>query len=289
MSGIDHLVLATRDLDAARQHYSALGFILTPPARHPFGTGNSLVQLDGAFLELLAVVAPEDIPGPQPGYFNFAAFNRDYLARGEGFSMLVLDSGNARAEQARMKAAGLASYEPFDFSRMARLPSGEEVTVGFSLAFATDAAMPDAAFFYCQQHAPQHFWKPEYQRHANSAATMEEIGLVAERPEKVGPFLTAFADAATTPLNGGLSVDTGRGVISALTPEAFRAHWGFAPENAHEGARLAAFRIGVDDSAAALKAVEDSGVAAVIEHNRAVIAPGHLFGTGLVLAPRSRA
>jgi catechol 2,3-dioxygenase-like lactoylglutathione lyase family enzyme len=288
MSGIDHLVLAVGDLEAARRRYAALGFTLTPPARHPFGTGNSLVQLEGAFLELLGVVAPEDIPQAAPGQFNFAAFNRDYLARGEGFSMLVLASEDARGEQVRMRAAGLESYSPFDFSRQARLPSGEEVTVGFSLAFATDAAMPDAAFFYCQQHAPEHFWKREYQRHANGAEAVEEVGLVAERPHEAGPFLAAFADTAAIATEGGLAIDTGRGTISVRNPDAFRAHWGFAPESAHEGPRLAGFRLGVSDGGAALKAVEASGVTAVIEDGRAIVAPRDLFGTGLVLAPRGR-
>lgn len=289
MSGIDHLVLAVSNLEAARRRYAALGFTLTPPARHPFGTGNCLVQLEGAFLELLAVMAPKNIPEPQAGRFSFAAFNRDYLAKGEGLSMLVLASGDARAEQVRMKRAGLESYEPFDFSRQAKLPSGEEVTVGFSLAFATSAVMPDAGFFYCQQHAPEHFWKAEYQRHANGAVTLEEVGLVAERVDEAGPFLAYFADSAARPMQGGLSIDTGRGTITMLDAEAFRTHWGFAPESAHEGPRLAAVRLGVRDVAAALKAVEHSGVAAVIERHRAVIAPGNLFGTGLVLAPRSRA
>ncbi len=288
MIGIDHLVLAVRDLEEARRRYRALGFTLTPPARHPFGTGNSLVQIDGAFLELLGVVAPEDIPAPVPQHFNFAAFNRDYLARGEGFSMLVLASEDARAEQVRMKVAGLESYDPFDFSRQAKLPSGEEVTVGFSLAFATNAAMPDAGFFYCQQHAPKHFWKADYQRHANGAATMEEVGLVAEGPDEAGSFLAAFANAVAVPVEGGLSLDTGRGVISVLTPDAFRAHWGFAAESAHEGPRLAAYRLGVNDAATALKAVEGSGVEAIIAQDRAAIAAEHLFGTGLVLAPRSQ-
>ena len=188
-----------------------------------------------------------------------------------------------------MAAAGLESYAPFDFSRQAKLPSGEEVTVGFSLAFATSAAMPDAGFFYCQQHAPEHFWKAEYQRHANGAASMEEVGLVAGQPDEAGRFLAAFANAAAVPVDGGVSIDTGRGMISVLAPDAFRAHWGFAAESAHEGPRLAAFRLGVNDVAAALKAVESSGVSAVIEHHRAAIAPEHLFGTGLVLAPGGRA
>ena len=46
VDGIDHLVLCVRDLERARDLYRRLGFTLTPPARHPFGTGNSLVQFE---------------------------------------------------------------------------------------------------------------------------------------------------------------------------------------------------------------------------------------------------
>jgi hypothetical protein len=45
MKGIDHLVLCGRDLEAMRARYKEMGFTLTPRAEHPFGTGNSLVQL----------------------------------------------------------------------------------------------------------------------------------------------------------------------------------------------------------------------------------------------------
>ena len=54
--GIDHVVLCVRDLEAARAAFQHLGFTLTPHAVHPFGTGNSLVQLQGCFIELLTVV-----------------------------------------------------------------------------------------------------------------------------------------------------------------------------------------------------------------------------------------
>ena len=287
MSGIDHLVLATRDLETARMRYRALGFTLTPPARHPFGTGNSLVQLDGAFLELLSVMAPQDVPEPEGDCFSFAAFNRDYLSNGEGFSMLVLASDDARRERQRMQAAGLETYEPFDFSRRAKLPSGEEVTVGFSLAFTSHRAMPAAGFFYCQQHAPQHFWKAEYQRHANTATTIEEVGLVADVPGDIAAFMAAFADAKARAMPaGGIEVDTGRGRLTIRTPADFGDHWGFAAPAGHPGARLAAFRLGVVDLATARDCVADSGVAAVTGRQRIVIAPRHLYGTGLVLAQR---
>ena len=82
--GIDHLVIAVRDLDRAREAYRRLGFTLTPEARHPFGTKNSLVQLDGAFLELVAIGDPAAIPEPTPAFFSFAAFNHDFLEGARG-------------------------------------------------------------------------------------------------------------------------------------------------------------------------------------------------------------
>ena len=40
-----------------------------------------IIQLRGAYLELLALTRPQDVPKDRPGHFSFAGFNRDYLAR----------------------------------------------------------------------------------------------------------------------------------------------------------------------------------------------------------------
>src|SRR5688572_20832003 len=167
MKGIDHLVLCGRSLDAMRETYGRIGFTLTPPAQHPFGTQNSLVQLDQTFLELLSLGDEAKIPEHDEQRFSFAAFNRDFLKRQEGFSMLVLDSGSARQDVANYRRLGLRIYEPFDFSRRAKLPGGQEAVIGFSLAFVSSPDMPMCGFFCCQQHAPQYFWQESYQRHAN--------------------------------------------------------------------------------------------------------------------------
>src|SRR5262249_19739276 len=124
MKTINHLVLAGHDLEAMRAHYARLGFTVTPRGQHPFGTGNALIQLHGTYLKSLAVTAPQDLPEHDAGHFSFAAFNRDYIARHQGFSMLVLDSADARADIKAWRAAGLHTYEPFDFSRTAKLPDG---------------------------------------------------------------------------------------------------------------------------------------------------------------------
>jgi hypothetical protein len=245
MKGIDHLVLCGRDLEAMRESYAALGFTLTPEARHPFGTGNSLVQLEGCFLELLSVLDPAKIPEHEAERFSFAAFNRDFLKRREGLSMLVLDSIDARADVARFRTAGLRTYKPFDFSRKARLPDGSEVTVGFSLAFVTDPKLPNLAFFTSQQHAPEHFWKPQYQRHPNRALTVLEVCLVAEKPADHAAFLSAFSGFNAEPVKGGITVRTARGNISCVTPQRFADTFARPTSDLSDGPRFGGFTIGV--------------------------------------------
>jgi Glyoxalase-like domain len=281
MKGIDHLVLAGRDLDAMRRRYAALGFTLTPQALHPFGTGNSLVQLQGCFLELLTVVEPSLIPEHAPDHFSFAAFNRDFLERREGLSMLVLDSADARADAAAFRVAGVTTFPPFDFSRKAKLPDGGEATVGFSTVFATLPGATAAGFFTCQQHAPQHFWKPDYQRHANTARSIAEVALVAASPIELKPFLDGFSGVAGEAGADGLTYTTGRGRIVVLTPEAYFARYRLAPPNLNEGPRFAAFTLGVADLDAVVRHAADANIAMTGARGRYLLAPEDAFGTAL--------
>ncbi len=245
MKGIDHLVLCGRNHLAMRESFSALGFTLTPQAQHPFGTGNSLVQLEECFVELLSVFEAGKIPAHEARHFSFAAFNRDFLAEREGMSMLVLDSSNARADAAAFRSAGLKTYEPFQFSRKARLPDGREATVGFTLAFVTDPAMPDVAFFTSQQHAPEHFWKPDYQRHANRAVTIVDVSLVAERPQEHAAFLSAFTGVPAIASDNGITLRTGRGNVSCITPKSFERSFLRASPDVSRGPRFGGITIGV--------------------------------------------
>jgi catechol 2,3-dioxygenase-like lactoylglutathione lyase family enzyme len=285
MRGIDHLVLAVADLEAARQRYGALGFTLTPPGRHPFGTANSLVQLDGVFLELLSIAEPAAIPPHKAGRFSFAAFNRDYLGQGEGLSMLVMDSRDARADYDEFRRAGLVTYEPFDFSRGARLPSGEEVTVGFSLAFTSHPDIESAGFFVCQQHAPQYFWRPEYQRHENTAQTVQEVCLVADRPLQLAGFLQAFAGSDDIVASDSrLEIATGRGKLMVLTGDGFGERYGTAPPASHRLPALAGYSVGVSSLNTVKAITERASVATADGDGRLTIVPEDAFGTALAFA-----
>ena len=219
--GIDHLVLCVNDLKKARAHYEKLGFTMTPEAQHPFGTGNTLAQLQGCFLEVLSVTRPELITEASNEVFSFAAFNRDYLKRNEGMSMLVLDSSDERADRAEFLDKKLHVHAPFDFQRLAKLPDGREETVGFSLTFLSDHSLPDMGFFTCKQWRPDLFWKEQYQQHANGALGIDEVFIVSPDPAGPTKFLAAFADSLEIETdNGAARVSTPRGILGVYTPEA---------------------------------------------------------------------
>ncbi len=261
--GIDHLVLPVQDLDAAAEFYRALGFTTTPRAQHPFGTSNVLVQLQGNFLELLAVTEPAKIAEADPGHFSFGTYNRDFLTKREGLSMLVFESRDARADQAEFAAAGLETYPPFDFSRLAKLPEGGEVTVAFSLTFVTAPDAPEAVFFCCQQHAPEYFWKPAYQSHANGAELCSEVIMVAEDPPALAGLYAGLQGAiAVSDNDGDLSIATARGSVSVLTPETFRHRFpGALFATAPQGPFFAGYQITVPDVSPLEELLRDNAVA----------------------------
>ena len=97
----------------------------------------------------------------------------------------------------------LTTYDLFDFSRLARQPDGRDVTVGFTLAFASVPELPEAMAFTCQQWRPDLFWKAEYQIHANSAERINEVFLIAEDPVPAETFIKGLG---LDPIYGRVSV-----------------------------------------------------------------------------------
>ena len=282
---VDHLVLAVNDLEAAREAYRRMGFTLTPPAQHPWGTANSLVQLQGNFLELVAVAEPAKIPPLEPGRFSFGAFNQAFLKRRQGLSMLVFQSTDARRDQAEFKARGLETYEAFDFSRQAKLPDGSLKTVAFSLAFVTEPRMPDAAFFTCQQHAPEIFWKPEYQRHANGARAVVEVVMFANDPRGFVEFFGKLVEPeAITRSEGLLRVALGQGALTML--DATRLAQRFTATrlgNVLRKPHFAGYSIAVENLGAAEVLLRRNDVPAVRNEDRLQIATEHGLGAVIEL------
>ena len=274
MKGINHLVLAGHDLEAMRAHYRSLGFTVTPRAQLPFGTGNSLIQLHGTYLEPLAITAPQDVSEHRPGHFSFGAFNRDYLARHEGFSMLVFDTPDARADIKAWRAAGLQTYAPIDFSRAAKMVDGQEMTLSFSLAFVSHPAAPWLGLFACQHYTPEYFAQPRYLQHANGATAVQDVWIVGETAPDLAGFMQTVTGAKAISEDPSVTVlQTRIGSIVLARPAAFESAFGLAAPHADDGPHLAALTV----------ACQTMGQLADLPKvgDRHVLAPEGNFGTAI--------
>ncbi len=138
---------AVSDLDAEADFYARAGFTVGARNRHPpaWGTQNHIVQLPGCFVELLAMADTSAIVPHGERHFSFGAFNRDFLARGQGLSMLVLEGQDSAAEAQAFRSAGIGDFDLFDFARDARRPDGSPTKVAFTLALRAMPPRPISA------------------------------------------------------------------------------------------------------------------------------------------------
>jgi len=282
--GLDHIVHAVRDLDAAGERYRSLGFTVGARNRHPWGTHNRIVQFPGFFIELLTIGEPELIEAPRSRAISFGAVTREFLARHEGLAMLVLEGKGAAADAEAFRAAGIGDFDVFDFAREAKHPDGSSVKVAFSLAFAADAKAPDTGFFTCQQRFPENFWNPAFQQHTNSVSGVAGVVMVAENPSDHHVFLSAFSgvrDIHAT--SNGIAIATPRGEIQVMDPAAYRLHYGTEPPDISRGLRLAALRLFVRDMSIARSAL---GNAAAEHRGALVVGPAQAHGATIVLEAR---
>jgi hypothetical protein len=154
-------------------------------------------------------------------YFSFGAFNREFLARGQGLAMLALQ-GQGAADTEGFRAAGVGDFEPFNLEREATRADGTTAKLAFSLAFARDAGAPGVGFFTSLHRYPENFWNPAFQVHANTAVGIAGIVLVADNPSDHHIFLSAFTgERELLATAAGIALKTPRGEIQVMTPDAF--------------------------------------------------------------------
>lgn len=109
LTGIDHLVIVVRDLDAATASYRGLGFTVVPGGRHPVGTHNALIALaDGAYIELIAFLEPDR---PQEHRWWRP------LHQGGGLVDFCMGTDNLAADVAALRKAGVEIDDPRPLTR----------------------------------------------------------------------------------------------------------------------------------------------------------------------------
>lgn len=203
ISGIDHVVIAIRDLDRARAVYERLGFTLTPRGVHTLGSQNHCVMFERDYFELLA--PPRAHPAMQ--YYN------DFLARGEGLAAIALATEDATTAHAVLRANGIEADAPLDFARPVELPEGPR-DAAFRIVQLPIDQTPGCRTFLCQHFTRDVVWRPEYQRHALGATGLAGVAVVVEDPARTAPSYARIFDTHPRPIDEGLRVDTGSAPIA---------------------------------------------------------------------------
>jgi hypothetical protein len=276
---IDHCVLPVGDLAVARERLTALGFTVAPEGRHPFGTTNSCIYFqDGSFVESLAV--------GDEGKWNataikgnvFVARDRAFrFRRGEnGFSALALSTGNAAADQARFKAAGISAGPMLRFTRAARDREGKRDRASFRLAFAADLRSPDAYFFTCERvHLPS-IDMDALRHHPNGVVAIGSVIASEPQPSRFADFLSGLTGTKRICVrDGGIQVALGKSDLSVLDNDSLMREFGLAGGHGR-GLRLRAIVFRTADIERTGSAFEDAGIETRILGERLVVdaAPG---------------
>ena len=276
--GLDHLVIAVRDLEAAARTWRALGFTLSPRGTHSehMGTGNYTIMFGDDYLELLGVLA--DTPRNAP--------LRAYLREREGIERAAFTTVDAAAGVAELVARGIAAQGPLEFGRPIDLPDGGRAQARFrTFDWPADARPGGLRLFACEHLTREAVWIPELQRHANGAQRIERVEVLAREPRQAAERLGALidqpaasaGDAAWRVPSGG-----GRAEFVFLDRQSLAARYPAALTDAlpEEGAAVLVLRVA--DPGAARAALRGTPTAEC--DGGLVVSPSHASGLVLVLA-----
>lgn len=201
--GIDHVVIAVRDLERARRSFTRLGFTLTPRGVHTLGSANHCIMFGSDYIELLA------LPQPHPAL----AYYSDFLAKGDGLAAVALASEDAQAAHAELIGSGIAADAPLDFSRPVRLPEGER-SAAFRIVQLPPAQTPGCRAFLCQHRTRELVWRPEYQSHTLGVTGLAAVAVVAEDAVAAAREYARLFDVVAREIDEGLLIATGSAPIA---------------------------------------------------------------------------
>jgi hypothetical protein len=228
--GIDHPLLATRDINALRDRLISLGFNMTEIGKHPWGTSTSLAMFEGCLLEIMGIYDATLIDAVPAGDFRFGRHVYEHLQQHEGIALTALHSLDSQADAVVAKKAGLVVAGHLEFGRDVTLPDGRADRTKTTLALLPDPEFPRLSYFLCQQHRPDLIYVPEWLSHPNTANGIGGVTISACPSTHAAlkrKFTGLYGDV--THVAGGFSVQTANGTMTIQSPDAVEKEFGSLP------------------------------------------------------------
>jgi catechol 2,3-dioxygenase-like lactoylglutathione lyase family enzyme len=192
---LDHVGLATTNLESARRAYERLGFTLSPRSMHagstqaggsvvPWGSGNHCAMFESGYLELLGLVdasLPSNV--------------KQMVARYEGLHIVALECASADETYRHAVALGVAAREPITLERDASFGIDGSATrrARFRNVYLDPVAYPEGRFILIEHCTPDVLWQPHLLEHANGAIGLDAVYFVsADVSDTVRRFAALF-------------------------------------------------------------------------------------------------
>ena len=280
--GIDHSVVAVRDLERAREVYNRLGFTTTPRRRFAeWGTANYGVMFERDFIELLGIVDPdaEVTPGLE-----------DYLVDGEGIMAVALHADDVKAARVELSKGGFYPSDLNETEITLEAPDGP-VSQRFRWLRIAAETTPDMYMMLVQPLTPQTMRRPEWLAHANGACAIACLTVVVDDPlGQMGSYEALFGPGSSAPTDNTLAIHTGHGALIFVTGDNFSLMHPRVTAMSRRTPFIGAMSLETGDVRATAALLERNGVPHEFSDEGVVrVAPEHACGVVLEFAPHQAA
>lgn len=211
--GIDHPVIAVRDMQGSHRAYQRLGFTIPPLGSHlEWGTGNWCIMFPGDYLELRGIVDGSRY-----------THNLDkFLEEREGLMGVAFATRGSAESYATAKASGLAPTALKELTRRFALPEGDAFPK-FRLVYLSEADAPGLlTSVICEHLTPELIRRPEWLTHANGVrAVLDQTTVVTDLAAARAAYERLFDPGTVSGSADRVVARPGRGAtLTAMTPAA---------------------------------------------------------------------
>jgi len=205
ISGVDHVIIAVKDLDAEHARAAKLGFTTTEITPHVgWGTANTCIMfpgLDGQgdYVEILG------IRDPNIGTNGLAEHLDE---QGEGMLSIAL-KGIADKATTVFDAQGINHFGIEALHRDVQVTPGRSQRASFRLVRPQRGPFSPVPAFVCEHLNPGIVWADRFLTHANGAIGIQAIQIMMSHDQNIGSgyealISGAFSEDAAGPIGGDL-------------------------------------------------------------------------------------
>jgi len=279
--GLDHPLIAVKNMASAREAYGSLGFTVSPQGMHPWGTATSLMLFHRQIIEIVAIGDCSLLDGYPAGDFIFGRHVERYLNECDGVALSALYTGDAQAVETELTARRISCSGTINFGRDVVRSDGQADRTKTTLKVFTNTKYPRLSVFACQQHRRDLLEFPHLMEHANGAHGIDAVTIACSESDSTAVLqwlIGLHGGQFEVGLDGEWLVRTANGFWRVCVPEMLIRRFGSVDTGRliQWGPRI----VGVD-----IRVESDKKIQACLKHKQTVriddafvLNDDHLYG-----------